>query len=76
MAPEVQACVYTAICQPVLTCGIEFMNTTKEQMYRMESTQCNIIQHGISKRCHNTALLKALNISRVQRIVEKSALSL
>ena len=38
-----RATVYKAICQPELTYLIECMNTTKEQMHRMKSTQFNII---------------------------------
>ena len=77
-APEVQAHLYKSICQPVLTYGIECMSYSKDQFRRMESTQGRLIKQclGLSKSSHNTAMLKALNIEKVQTIVDRNVLNL
>ena len=77
-APEVQAHLYKSICQPVLTYGIECMSYSKDQFRRMESTQGRLIKQclGLSKSSHNTAMLKALNIEKVQNIVDRNVLNL
>ena len=53
-APEVQAYLYKSICQPVLTYSMECISNSKDQFRRMESSL------GLSKRSHNSAVLKAL----------------
>ena len=75
---EVQAHLYKSICQPVLTYGMECMRNYKDQFRRMESTQGHLIKHcmGLSKRSHNSAVLKALNIDKVQNIVNRNVLNL
>ena len=77
-APEVQAHLYKSICQPVLTYGMECMSYSKDQFRRMESTQGRLIKQclGLSKSSHNTAMLKALNIDKVQNIVNRNVLNL
>ena len=54
-APEVQAYLYKSICQPVLTYSMECISNSKDQFRRMESSL------DLSKRSHNSAVLKALN---------------
>ena len=73
-APEVQAHLYKYICQPVLTYGMECMSNSKDQYRRMESIQGRLIKQclGLSKRSHNSAVLKALNIDKVQNIVNRN----
>ena len=71
-APEVQAHLYKSICQPVLTYGMECMSNSKDQFRRMESIQ----GLGLSKRSHNSAVLKALNIDKAQHIVNRNVLNL
>ena len=77
-APEVQAHLYKSICQPVLTYGVECMSNSKDQFRRMESIQGRLIKQclGLSKRSHNSAVLKALNIDKVQNIVNRNVLNL
>ena len=77
-APEVQAHLYKSICQPVLTYGMECMSYSKYQYRRMESIQGRLIKQclGLSKRSHNSAVLKALNIDKVQNIVNRNMLNL
>ena len=77
-APEVQAHLYKSICQPVLTYGMECMSYSKDQFRRMESTQCRLIKQwlGLYKSSHNTPMLKALNIEKVQNIVDRNVLNL
>ena len=77
-APEVQAHLYKSICQPLLTYGMGCMSYSKDQFRRMESIQCRLIKQcmGLSKRSHNSAVLKALNIDKVQNIVNRNVLNL
>ena len=78
-APEVQAHLYKSIglYQPVLTYGMECMSYSKDQFRRMESTQGRLIKQCLclSKSSHNTAMLKALNIEKVQNIVDRNVLN-
>ena len=57
---------------------MECMSYSKEQFLRMESTQGRLIKQcmGLSKRSYNTAMLKALNIDKVQNIVNRNVLNL
>ena len=76
--PDVQAYLYKCICQPTLTYGLECMTSTAIQMRRLESVQSRIIKQslGLSKLSHNTALRKALNIEKIEDIVNRNVLSL
>ena len=77
-APEVQAHLYKSICQPVLTYGMECMSNSKDQFRRMESIQGRVIKQclGLSKRSHNSAVLKALKIDKAQNIVNRNVLNM
>ena len=76
--PDVQAYLYKCICQPTLTYGLECMGSTAIQMRRLESAQGKLIKQslGLSKLSHNIALLKALNIEKIDDIVNRNVLSL
>ena len=76
--PGVLAYLYKRICQPTLTYGLECMSSTAIQMRRLESVQGRLIKQslGLSKLPHNTALLKALNIEKIEDIVNRNVLSL
>ena len=54
------------------------MKNTAIQMRRLESVQGRLIKQslGLSKLSHNTALLKALNIEKIEDIVNRNVLSL
>ena len=54
------------------------MSNSKDQFRRMESIQGRLIKQclGLSKRSHNSAVLKALNIDKVQNIVNRNVLNL
>jgi hypothetical protein len=54
------------------------MSSTAIQMRRLESVQGRLIKQslGLSKLSHNTALLKALNIEKIEDIVNINVLSL
>ena len=76
--PDVQAYLYKCVCQPTLTYGLECMGSTAIQICRLESAQGKLIKQsrGLSKLSHNTALLKALNIEKIEDIVYRNVLSL
>ena len=77
-APEVEDHLYKSICQPVLTYGMECMSNSKDQYRRMESIQGRLIKQclGLSKRSHNSVVLKALNIEKLQNTVNRNVLNL
>ena len=54
------------------------MSNSKDQFLRMESIRGRLIKQclGLSKRSHNSAVLKALNIDKVQNIVNRNVLNL
>ena len=54
------------------------MSNSKDQFRRMESIQGRLIKQclGLSKRSHNSAVLKALNIDKAQNIVNRNVLNL
>ena len=66
----------TAFCK--LTYCLECMSSTAIQMRRLESAQGRLIKQsiGLSKLSHNTALLKTLNIEKIEDIVNRNVLSL
>ena len=70
---DIQAYLYKCItiCQPKLTYGLEYMGCTAIQMRPLESAQGKLIKQslGLSKLSHNTALLKAINIDKIEDIV-------
>ncbi|KAK2173955.1 hypothetical protein NP493_841g00000 [Ridgeia piscesae] len=76
--PDVQAYLYKCICQPTLKFGLECISSNAIQMRRLESVQDRLIKQslGLSKLSHNTALLKALNIEKIEDIVNRNVLSL
>ena len=53
------------------------MINSKDQLRRMESTQGRLIKQcmGLSKRSHNSAVLKAFSIDKVQTIVNRNVLN-
>ena len=77
-ASDVQAHLYKSICQPVLTYSMECMSNSKDQFRIMESIQGRLIKQclGLSKRSHNSAVLKALNKEKLQTIVNRNVLNL
>ena len=66
------------ICQPTLTYGLECMSSTAIPMRRLESVQGSLIKQslGLSNLSNNTALLKTLNIEKIEDIVNRNVLSL
>ena len=54
------------------------MSNYKDQFRRQESFQFRLIKQclGLSKRSHNSAVLKALTIDKVQNIVNRNVLNL
>ena len=57
---------------------MECMSNSKDQFRRMGSIEGRLIKQclGLSKRSHNSAVLKALNIDKVQNIVNINVLNL
>ena len=52
------------------------MHNSTVQMRRLESVQGKLISIGLNKRAHDTNILRALDINKVQDIVNINALSL
>ena len=62
--------------QPTLTYGLKCMSSSTIQMRRLESVQGRLIKQslGLNKLSHNTALLKALNIEKIEDILNRNVL--
>ena len=62
------------VCLPMLTYGLEYMSSTANQMRQLESVQGRLIKQslGLSKLSHNTAILKPLNIEKIEYIVNRN----
>jgi hypothetical protein len=75
---DVQMYLYSHICQPTLTYGLDCLNLTQNDVSKLDSVQGKFIKQclGLSKRSHNTQLLEALNVRKVSQIYEKSCISL
>ena len=73
---DVQACLHKCICQSTLTDGLGCVHNSTVQMRRLESVQGKLISLGLNKRAHDTNILRALNINKVQDIANINALSL
>jgi len=76
--PDVQAYLYKCICQPTLTYGLECMGSTAIQMRWLKYALGKLIKQslGLNKLSHNTALLKAENIEKIENIVNINVFSL
>ena len=72
--PDVQAYLYKCICQPTLTYGLECMSSTAFQIRQLESVQGRLIKQslGLNKLLHSTVLLIALNIEKIEDIVNRN----
>lgn len=75
---DVQAYLFKHICQPTLLYGLDCMKLSRNDFVKLESVQGKLIKQslGLSKRSHNTQLLAALNIHKVEDIVINNTLSL
>ena len=75
---DVQSYLFKSICQPTLTYGADCINITDNDILKLDSAQCKLIKQslGLSKRSHNTELLRALKIKRVNDIVDRNVTSL
>ena len=75
---DVQSYLFKSICQPTLTYGADCVNITDNDILKLDSAQCKLIKQslGLSKRSHNTELLRALKIKRGNDIVDRNITSL
>ena len=75
---DVQVYLYKCLCQPKLTYGLVCKSSFTIQKGRLESVQSRLIKQSLElkKRSHKAALLKALNIEKVEDIINRNVLSL
>ena len=75
---DVQMYLFTHICQPALTYGIDCLNLSKSDVLKLDSAQGKLIKQclGLTKRSHNTQLLQALKVKNVSQIHDKNCISL
>ena len=75
---DAKSYLYSSICQPTLMYGLDAINLSAPMLKKLQNTQGSIIKRvcGIPKRSHHTQLLRALDITDVDSILEKSITSL
>ncbi len=68
-ATDVKAYMYIwkSMWQPILRYGSDCISLGKLGKQTLETSQANLLKQclGLSKRCHSTDLLKALNVKRI-----------
>ena len=77
VSPVVLAHMYKVI-QPILTYGCSYCSTLNVSPYQLDKYQAKLIKSslGLPKCCRNTALLKALNIKKIERILQVQQVTL
>ena len=75
---DAKAYMWNAICQPVLTYGMECLNLKKQDSDLINTTQSNCIKQslGFSKRVKSSHLLEALNIVKTRYKINSLTCSL
>ena len=75
---SVKSYLWNIIGSPTLLYGMECVHLSKSDICLLKSTQGSIIKHvmGVNKRSHHTNLLKALNITPVDELIENNMLQL
>jgi len=78
MSPKIKADIWSTICRPSLMYGCATMSIGKGKLKEMETCQSKLIKQSlrISKLCHTSKLLNAMNINKVERSLHSQTLTL
>jgi hypothetical protein len=75
---DVQSHLFNHICQPTLTYGLDCINISQNEIVKLDSAQGKLIKQslGLSKRSHNTQVLQAMGVKKINELASKQCLSL
>ena len=67
---DVKAYIWKAMCQPILLYGSDCMQLGKLGKQKLETSQSNLLKRclELSKRCHSTGVLRALNVKSIANL--------
>ena len=70
--------IWKAAIRLILTCGINCINISAGDLEKMEEIQSRLLKAGIGihKFCRSSPILKALNVSKIDNVIETSSLKL
>ena len=70
--------IWKAAIRPILTYGINCINISAGDLEKMEKIQSRLLKAriGIQKFCRSSPFLKALNVSKIDNVIETSSLKL
>ena len=73
-----KAYIWNAVCQPILLHGSDCMLLGKLGKEKLETSQANLLKQclGLSKRCHLTKLLRALNVKSIADVFAQHPVNL
>ena len=79
-APTVSAHMFNVAIQPILTYGCTTLNFTRSsvKLKELDKVQAKLLKSalGLPKFCHNTPLLQALKVKKIDNLLQVQQLSL
>ena len=78
VAPTVSAHMFNVAIQPILTYGCTTLNFTLSSVKELDKVQAKLLKSalGLPKFCHNTPLLQALKVKKIDNLLQVQQLSL
>ena len=76
--PTVSAHMFNVAIQPILTYDCTTLNFTRSSVKKLDELQAKILKSalGLPKFCHNTPLLQALKVKKIDNLLQVQHLSL
>ena len=70
VAPTVSAHMFNVAIQPILTYGCTTLNFTRSSVKELDKVQATLLKSalGLPKFCHNTLLLQALKVKKIDNL--------
>ena len=70
--------MFNVAIQPILTYGCTMLNFTRSSVTELDKVQAKLLKSvlGLPKYCHNTPLLQALKVKKIDNILQVQQLSL
>ena len=78
VAPTVSAHMFNVAIQPILTYGCTTLNFTRSSVKELDKVQAKLLKSALGqpKLCHNTPLLQALKVKKIDNLLQVQQLSL
>ena len=78
VAPTVSAHMFNVAIQPIITYGCTTLNFTLSSVKELDKVQAKLLKSalGLPKFCHNTPLLQALKVKKIDNLLQVQQLSL